>query len=582
MSASASRRPPRLAPFLEQLQSRLDELSRQQLVERLLDHARTLKSDHRRAFLEIFLDGGGRQEREEDSDLLADVDELTEKVRAGGFMQGWGWDPALREERAWGDESWAPWMDTLFNRAADAFTQGQLGLAAEAYRRLFETLELDEEQPRLPGALDPLDMLGTDLEEAAARCLRAVYDSTPPAERPAALLEGVRSVGSWLDPDTGLLRAMEDARKEPLPDLEGFVPGWIGALERAAESGLSSFWEADRRVLLREAVERAGGRRGLAELARRTKDRDAYLEWAQSHAREGDLQAALRALGEALDHLTDPRERAGVADRLASLAALAEQWEPALSSRRLAWRLAPSRHRLRHLAGTALAAPGGEELLVDLVDEELRELRGGSLVVDGGCAGLLEILAGDFDAAERRLAQAQTLGWSSEDNPAPDLLPFLLVAGSGRPRPPGGTLLGNAWEQIGGLSSHGYDDWSDHEEAEEWVAEAVGQPPPEPPALSALAAARLAGSIPDESRRTRLLAACREVALRWVREIVGGKLRGAYDSAAATVVVCAEALVLAGAPAAAADLLNGLRDEFPRHVAFQRALDEAEAGSALL
>ena len=68
---------------------------------------------------------------------------------------------------------------------------GNYRQAKEAYRRLFETLEMGEEPGHLPGDPDISCMLKVDLSEQLALYLRAIYMDSPPSQQPAMLFETI-------------------------------------------------------------------------------------------------------------------------------------------------------------------------------------------------------------------------------------------------------------------------------------------------------------------------------------------------------------------------------------------------------
>lgn len=577
-------RPPRLGPFLDQLREVLADLSRDRLTQCLLDHARTLPANQRKPFLEFFTIEG--EDSPGDKTLLPDIEALIEELQEGEFIDGWGWDHEIYDERPWGDESWAPRMDALFERAGQSFAVGDFERAAEAYRRLFEAFELDTHDggPMFSGALSPPDMLDIDLVEVQARLARSVYETAEPSRRAAALLRVVEPTVWYIDREVGLLRAMEDARDGPLPELESFLPDWISVLEGAEHPGSDwDSWESRRRALLREATIRHGGIEAIAALARRSKDLDAYLDWSRHEAQEGNLLEAVVALGEALEGLSKPAQRADVADRLATFAALTDQQELALCSRRLAWRLAPTAWRLRSLAQTALeVSPDPAEGFAGLMKEELQDQRSGELQPNEACAGLVEVFARDLEAAAQRLAKASSVGWSDAGHPGRWLFPVLLLAGAGAHEPPVHTILEELWQGLDGIHRGYAFDLLAQDAASSWVGEAVGVQPPEPSSLGDLAAMAVTLTMPEKEERQELLDACRTVTLARARHIVSNQFRRAYDHAAAVATACAEAFILAGAPEDGRGLLEQLQDEFPRHSSFRKSLRNHEDESAIL
>jgi hypothetical protein len=198
--------------------------------------------------------------------LLADIDAFVERVRSGVFFHGWGWDDDLRQERAWGDESWAGEMDDLFAAAADAFLVGDLAVARDAYGRLLGAFSLDEEVGSFCGPSSPSDMVATDVPEAVARYLRAVYETTPLPDRAEELYERYAEVGYFA---LGMsLHAIAGTRRSGLPDAYAFLLAWIEVLTAQA----SGFWARDRQRLLTEAAVWHAGTDGLSTVARRLGD----------------------------------------------------------------------------------------------------------------------------------------------------------------------------------------------------------------------------------------------------------------------------------------------------------------------
>lgn len=98
-----------------------------------------------------------------------------------------GWDDDLHDERSFGDESWADEMDDLLGGAETAFLDGDLDLARIAYEPLLKAFERHAEG--FCGPEEPERMLSTDVGEAKARYLRAVYETTPLSERADTLFE---------------------------------------------------------------------------------------------------------------------------------------------------------------------------------------------------------------------------------------------------------------------------------------------------------------------------------------------------------------------------------------------------------
>lgn len=287
-------------------------LSAEELRALLVTHAERLPARERAPFLDIFFaaPADGSAEPAVDEPLLAEIDAFAARLRSGAYLEGWGWDDGLHEERAYGDESWADEMDALFGGAADCFLAGDLELAREAYGRLLSLLADEEEG--FCGPTTPDEMLETDVGEAKARYLRARYETVSLDER-AERLAGDVSRLAWVG-GNAMLRQIADTRRAALLDLEAFLPRWIawaGADERLGAE------------LLIESVELGGGSDGLAALAgeRGARQPEIFVAWCDALAREGRLEDAAAACRQALAALDPQGEtRAVIGERLAGVA----------------------------------------------------------------------------------------------------------------------------------------------------------------------------------------------------------------------------------------------------------------------
>jgi hypothetical protein len=315
-----------LGPFLNELESRLRALSAQEMSAALLAHAECLSARERASFLEIFAlveppSGGDEDSRgatvagvsagAAEGMLLADIKAFEGRLESGAYVEGWGWDEDLHDERSFGDESWADEMDDLLGGAETAFLDGDLDLARIAYEPLLKAFERHAEG--FCGPEEPERMLSTDVGEAKARYLRAVYETTPLSERPS-------------------LQPVVDARRAALPDLEAFLPAvrgdgsaslhrwpaWIARLGSGIRGDSpAEVYARDAHGCARRAAQLRGGAAALADLAREPGSCDAEIhrDWVDALIREGRGEEATAAAREALERL-EPRGslRAGIAE----------------------------------------------------------------------------------------------------------------------------------------------------------------------------------------------------------------------------------------------------------------------------
>jgi tetratricopeptide (TPR) repeat protein len=285
------------ADFLKAVKARLTALKPAALRATLMAHAETLPAAERGTFLAIFETageagkaGGKRRPRRatEAERLLRDIEALVEECGEGrheGPEDDW--------EDEGEDEHWdhfepahATWptaqLDALFERADAAFRAGDLALARDAYEKLLNLVagygedgfDADEEASEPVGA--------TDLEEAKARYLRALYETTELAQRPAALLRVLQDL-QYVGGPVGLPEVI-GARRAPLPDREAFLAAWISLLRQNRSEQFG--FDIEARRLLFQAVRLHRGTEGLAELARRDGRRipEAYRKWVQALA----------------------------------------------------------------------------------------------------------------------------------------------------------------------------------------------------------------------------------------------------------------------------------------------------------
>jgi hypothetical protein len=576
MAVSTRSAPRGLGEFLAVLEQRLAALPVEDLRAALVAHAERLPVRDREAFLAIFpapsaisqVPGPHAVPPLDGARLLADIDAFVDRVRSGAFFEGWGWDDDLREERAWGDESWVGEMDDLFAAAADAFLAGDLVLARDAYGRLLGAFDLDQEVGTFCGPSSPSDMVTTDVPEAVARYLRVVYETTPLPERAEELYDQYADLGH-LAPATSL-HTIADTRRAGLPDVDEFLPAWIEVLTEQT----SGYWARDRQRLLTEATVWHAGTDGLATVARRPGDHQptAYLDWIEALTRDGRLDDAAAAAREAMTLTGLPAERsAEVADWLGELTARLGDAQAALDARRTAWRAHRTRSRL--LALVAAAEAVGQRAVTLSAEADLVPADPDRL----GCELLL--LAGRIDTAAAALAVSDPLGWSGPDHPGSVVWPVLLAAAVAPVVPAAQTQLGRQFAAIDtadrwyGYSGLEFDDGDDD----------ADRPPAVPlPRLSSLLACHIADRPGSPRQRQQWLAAARSVVDRRVDAVVGNKHRGAYQRVAVLAVAYAEAQALAADQAAGAAFVSATRSRYPRHVAFRDELDRATAASPLL
>lgn len=566
---------PALDPFLVSLEQRLDGLSAEQLRQVLLEYGAGLPADERVGFLDVFAIPD-HATGYDDPDLLDDAESFATDIAKGAYAEGYGFDSDYGEYRTFGDESWTVEMEDLLDRAGAAFLAGDAMVARSAYRVLLEAIGRDDAESGFPGAGTPEELIRSDIGQAKARYLRAVWESEPLASRGAALVEAADALGYVRGHPT--LATLEAARPEPLPDLSRVLPDLIAALRDIHPDDLR--FGAQARQLLAEAAELHGGADELADLARTPGPHqgEAYRDWVDALAGAGRVDHAELAAREALDVLgPHGGMRAGLADRLAALALVRDDDTALLGARRDAWRADPTLRRLLRLVEVATELDRRDEVL----GLEAGGVATGPLAKRAGLAAILLLLAGRVDEASALMATADRVFWEHRAHPGIVVVPFLLAGGSaasGDRRWPG-LLLGDLFTQLDSV------DWPRGSDADldafRAVLPAGSLPAVADPLLSSSLVEVLAPPIGSDRRRQWLHEGRAHLDAR-VDAAVGGQHRSSYRRVAELAAACAEAVTLADGVPAGRAYLNGLHGKYPRHTSFRKELRSAAAKSPLL
>jgi len=507
------------------------------------------------------------------ADLLAEIDDFNAELQdtmdgAEYWEERSGWNDYYDDEDSLGpyDEFVEP-LSNLFDRAAATFDYGELALAQTAYQKLFEVLDREDDYGR---GIRAYDLPTVALDEAGARYLRTVYELEPLERRPAALFEQMRS---GLTPTRPMLTDLIEISPQPLPDRAQFLPAWIDFLR--AQSGR----EADN--WLREAIRLLQGTAGLETLARtegRKRPR-AYLDWFTALAGEGKHQAVLRAAQEALERLpADLPIRAAIADHLCEAAVRLNQTEALRSGR---WEAFLAKPALARLLDLWEAAPGGEERS-QLMGQAARHIqaylaRSSSrqdipflgvdddglerpALIDQSVLTHAYLLAGEVEAAYQLAAGENVLGWSSRSNSQSLVVAAFLVLLSGKTSEALPPNLAQLWQ------------WGLQSSAALWYSSSSD---PIQARLEPVYAELLSSELLSRDQPEKFLSWCLDVGQRRAAAIVGNQYRKSYGKAATVTVACAEVLRLRGDQQAATRFVDEIRNQFPRHRAFQAELKAA-------
>lgn len=576
-----------LKKFITELSSRLDKLSFDELTATILHHAETLSPAERQPFLDIFRGVKRRREQKpvstEADYLLKEIDAFGRRVENYEYTDGWGWDHEVRDERAWGDESWVYEVDSLFEEIDRLYEGGDYSLARKAYEKLLGVYHGAVEDGQLAGYGHD-EMLISDLEEITLRYLRCIYLTERPASRPTALFGAISStyynISLTLD---GIINvSMED-----LPDLDRFGRDWTTYLKKRKGDALAT-------KLLKEAIGLFQGIEGLEALAR-DHGREypgAFVQWLEALREKRLYDDMVRAAKLGLETLPDSLAiRARIADYLYAAVRELKQENLLIPALKEALHSSPSLARLLNLLDIAES----QEQRITLIDEAMsrfREIRGrkGRLRTTSWTIGrspdldensvpenlemYCHLLKGNYSQVVSLLGKSEPLGWSHGRSPNALAVPFFLFAGWNQDIPLTPNMA-ELWNQAIVVRTMIQDDWEFddyHEELESgdlgsrFQADLENVLKEQPIAVKDL---------------NRYLQSAEKAARKRIDAIVSNKFRKSYWKAAQLILAIAEMYWSNGELESGQEFIDLFRRKYSRHSAFKSELKGMAAKSRL-
>lgn len=573
--------------FITELSSRLDTLSYDELRATILHHAETLSPAERQPFLDIFRDlKRGREQKPVSTEvdyLLKEIVAFGKRVENYEYTDGWGWDHELRDERAWGDESWVYEVDGLFEKIDNLYEMGNCSLARKAYEQLSGIYRGAVEDGQLAGYGHD-EMLRSDLEEITLRYLRCIYLTERPASRPAALFGAISStyynISLTLD---GII----NVSLEDLPDLDRFGRDWTTYLKKRKGDALAT-------RLLKEAIGLFQGIEGLEALAR-DHGREypgAFVEWLEALRKKRLYDDMVRAAKLGLEALPDSLAiRARIADYLYAAGRELKQENLLIPALKEALHSSPSLARLLNLLDSAES----QEQRITLIDEALSRFgqiqgRKGSPRTTSWTIGrspdldetsvpenlemYCHLLKGNYSQVVSLLGKSEPLGWSHRRSPNALAVPFFLFAGWNQDIPLTPNMA-DLWNQATVVRTMIHDDWEFDDYHEEVESGDLGS--------------RFRAYLENVLREQPIsakdlkgyLQSAEEAARRRIDAIVSNKFRKSYWTAAQLILAIAETYWSNGKPEKGQELIDHFRGKYNRHSAFKSELKGMAAKSRL-
>ena len=602
-----------LKAFWNAVEQRLADLSADGLRSILRAMAQETLPMQRRAFLKALEPVAGTeamaQAAMQQDKLLADIDDLGSEIQSAADQSEPWEDDYEHEWDDYGDygdedsvgpfETFVEPLSALFDRVEAVFDSGNLELARIAYQKLFEILSLEDNYGR---GIRLNDVEGVDGDEVVARYLRAIYETESPKHRPQVLFAQMQQVRPSQPIAHVTLGDISDISTKPLPDRDRFLRDWIEFLHKQS-GGEADAW-------LREAIRLSQGAAGLEKLARAEgkKHPRAYLDWFTALEQENKYGQVLTAAQEALEKLPDKLPiRAAVADRLCAAAAKVKD---ATALRAGRWHAFAAQPTLPRLLDVRDATPSGNERAA-VMQQAILHIKnylahpprqqgtwGGwrednledEAWIDKSVLTHAYLLAGDWEAAHQLAAREKTLGWSSGDNPQGLVVACFFALLSGQPVDALPKNLTQLWQQalqtsVGYHSysydyadyddNDGYDDDGDDDSDDDGDGRADAQEKDTPRRLMQAYAETFAATVLTDEQQLRVLSWCTKIAKQRMDDIVSNLHRRSYGKAAQLIAACAEVWQARGQTDKAEAMLNGARESYPRHRAFQSELDTA-------
>ena len=576
-----------LKKFITDLSSRLDKLSYDELKAIILHHAQTLSPAERQPFLDIFSGLKRRREQKlvstEADYLLKEIETFGKRVQDYEYTDGWGWDHELRDERAWGDESWVYEVDGLFEQIDKLYEAGYYPLARKAYEQLLGVYHGAVEDGQLAG-YDHDEMLRSDLEEITLKYLRCIFLTEKSASRPQALFGAISSTYYNI---SLTLEGIINVSLEDLPDLDRFGRDWTAYLKKRKGDALAT-------RLLKEAVGLFQGVEGLESLAR-DQGREypgAFVEWLKALKEKRLYEDMVRAAELGLETLPDSLAiRARIADYLYTAARELKQNDLVELALKEALHSSPSLARLLNLLDSAES----QEQQTTLIDEamsrfaEIQGRKGRSRTASwtiGRSPDLDEnyvpenlemychLIKGDYRHIVSSIGKSKPLGWSHGANPNSLAVPFFLFAGWNKDQPLTPNMA-DLWNQVTLVRTLIHEGWEFDDYHEKLESGDLGS------RFRAYLENVLKNQPIAEKDLKRYFQSAEKAARKRIDAIVSNKFRKSYWKAAQLILAIAETYWSNGKHDEGQGLIDHFRGKYNRHSAFKSELKGMAAKSRL-
>nr|WP_319396873.1 hypothetical protein [uncultured Desulfobacter sp.] len=566
-----------LKPYLEAVENICRSLSKEQLIELILNMAQDESSSGRLGFLDRIKTRRPGAERSINpvagvDQLLADIQALKEDILKrienieNGEYEGlddWDWEDHdyYDDEPEFISDEQSDEMAELFAKADDLFLNGDTGKARIVYDALFGLMaELERSDFYLPYP-------DLDWREERARHARCVYDNSEGKQRVKDFTNAMDLEASYrhnrMENNAAypMLCDVIDARQEKMEDLESFYPEWKSLLEKKGLEGRPS-------SLLLETVHHTEGIKGVETLARSwgSAQPNGYLFWLDLLMVEKKFDKACTIARQAIKLVKKGKKREAVSQMLVEASRSAGNDAGILEGKFEKFYSRPNDENMAQAMTEAIELNQRETGLTWLLDFYAGKKRMSDDEKNLYMKALL--MNGNLKAAVEMVQTAKSLGWSYGLNVS---LVFGCVAAAASEF----ETAAGAIKQVLDRSLHNWQAYSDKFVIPEEITTPLFF---YNEILNGLKAANL-----SEYHTQQNFKWAQKIGKKRVDDIVSNTHRGAYDRAAMVLGSIAEVYTAKGETKTAQDLFHEFcKQKYNRHTAFKREVRSIIDGSRLL
>jgi hypothetical protein len=566
-----------LRPYLEAVENICRPLSKEQLVELVLNLAQDESSSRRLGFLDRIKARSPAAEStikampdidrllNDIQELKTDILERIEAIENGEYetLDDWDWEDADYDddEPDMISDGQSDEMADLFVKAGVLFLNGDTGKARIVYDALFGLMaELEQSDFYLPYP-------DLDWREERARHARCVYDDSDGKQRIKAFVDAMDLDASYHynrmenNPTYPMLCDVMDARQEKMSDLESFYPQWKTLLEEKGLEGRPS-------SLLLETVHHTEGIKGVEKLARSwgRAQPNGYLFWLNLLMAEKQFDKVCTIARQAVKLVKKGKKREALSQILVEASRSAGNNEGVLEGNFEKFYSSPNDENMAQAMAESIELNQREKGLTWILDFYSRKKKMSDDEKNIYMKALL--MNGDLKAAVELVKTSKSLGWSYGLNVG---LVFGCVAAAA-------SGFENGAGAIKQVLDRSLDNWQAYSD-KFVVAEEITTPLFfYNEILSGLKTANL-----SEYHTWQHFKWAQKIGKKRVDDIVSRTHRGAYHRAAMVLGSLAEVFIAKGETQIAQDLFHEFcKQKYNRHTAFKCEVRSIIDGSKLL